>query len=385
MKKINIMILYFIELLIALVGMFSYSFGYVDEDFGLFLDGWLVYLPTFIMVLITLFISLEMIVTKSFVKRIIYVVFAFLVSVMMYNDRGLVSEYNAGLWVFSVPYAIIMIIVIAMSIFKAPSNNTKEKTTLSVGVIDQKQFIISFICLILMVLIMISSSFWSKYIPIPSIITEIIVAILALVIFLFILIKTNKLGKALKLVNYELNYGLFKQEINKIKLNNIHPETLNYLNLILANYSYPVDEEESFTYFEGCFKPTNKAYINLYNIVKTIYHINKNEFDEAKLMIDELRQKKANAKLVLNLELILRIDTTDDIIENIESYFPIDNKLKINNIINSQTLMKYYHSRGDMDNAKKYANLILSYNSDFTHIKNEALKVINSYENKNIE
>ena len=43
------------------------------------------------------------------------------------------------------------------------------------------------------------------------------------------------------MINKELSYSSFKKELLMIKNNKLHPNTINYLNIVLANYTFSYD------------------------------------------------------------------------------------------------------------------------------------------------
>ncbi len=107
-------------------------------------------------------------------------------------------------------------------------------------------------------------------------------------------------------------------------------------------------------------------------MIEIVYLINKDDFEGAKEAVSRYAATHKNDKTKEYLDLMLKIYTTKEEIINIEGFLPINGKLPFNNLSNMYELMIYYKTRGQTDNAVKFADMILDKNTDFEEWNREA-------------
>lgn len=382
MKKINVIIFYLLELISMLSILLLSFFGKMDGDLGLILADEIVYLPVILYVLFTIFLILEGIKNRKVpLSRIITIVIGVLSSIMMYSDSNRISMLNATLFIFSI---VLSIMVVVRMLKKIPNSNIEGnlEKTLPEGIFSNKQLILQSISIMIIVVLasIVIILNMNNLIPFQPWISYVILFVVSFIILFACALIFNPLNKVLNKINKELSYSSFKKELLVIKNNKLHPNTINYLNIVLANYTFSYDIDEACNLFEECQVPKNKYHKRIYDIAAINYHINKKEYDDAKIVLDSLRENKINQAIVTNLERYLIVFSTNEEIANIESFINCNNRLNYVNIGNYFTLMYYFNTRNDLCKAKEYANKIISLNSDFVYYDKEANKVINTLE-----
>ena len=380
MKKINVIIFYLLELISMLSILLLSFFGKMDGDLGLILADEIVYLPVILYVLFTIFLILEGIKNRKVpLSRIITIVIGVLSSIMMYSDSNRISMLNATLFIFSI---VLSIMVVVRMLKKIPNSNIEGnlEKTLPEGIFSNKQLILQSISIMIIVILasIVIILNMNNLIPFQPWISYVLLFVVAFIILFAFALIFNPLNKVLNRINKELSYSSFKKELLVIKNNKLHPNTINYLNIVLANYTFSYDIDEACNLFEECQVPKNKYHKRIYDIAAINYHINKKEYDDAKIVLDSLRENKINQAIVTNLERYLIVFSTNEEIANIESFINCNNRLNYVNIGNYFTLMYYFNTRNDLCKAKEYANKIISLNSDFVYYDKEANKVINT-------
>lgn len=382
MKKINVIIFYLLELISMLSILLLSFFGKMDGDLGLILADGIVYLPVILYVLFTISLILEGIKNRKVpLIRIITIVIGVLSSIMMYSDSNRISMLNATLFIFSI---VLSIMVVVRMLKKIPNSNIEGnlEKTLPEGIFSNKQLILQSISIMIIVVLasIVIILNMNNLIPFQPWISYVILFVVSFIILFACALIFNPLNKVLNKINKELSYSSFKKELLVIKNNKLHPNTINYLNIVLANYTFSYDIDEACNLFEECQVPKNKYHKRIYDIAAINYHINKKEYDDAKIVLDSLRENKINQAIVTNLERYLIVFSTNEEIANIESFINCNNRLNYVNIGNYFTLMYYFNTRNDLCKAKEYANKIISLNSDFVYYDKEANKVINTLE-----
>lgn len=382
MKKINVIIFYLLELISMLSILLLSFFGKMDGDLGLILADEIVYLPVILYVLFTIFLILEGIKNRKVpLSRIITIVIGVLSSIMMYSDSNRISMLNATLFIFSI---VLSIMVVVRMLKKIPNSNIEGnlEKTLPEGIFSNKQLILQSISIMIIVVLasIVIILNMNNLIPFQPWISYVILFVVSFIILFACALIFNPLNKVLNKINKELSYSSFKKELLVIKNNKLHPNTINYLNIVLANYTFSYDIDEACNLFEECQVPKNKYHKRIYDIAAINYHINKKEYDDAKIVLDSLRENKINQAIVTNLERYIIVFSTNEEIANIESFINCNNRLNYVNIGNYFTLMYYFNTRNDLCKAKEYANKIISLNSDFVYYDKEANKVINTLE-----
>lgn len=254
---------------------------------------------------------------------------------------------------FAIPYTIIMIFVLSKGQVVTTYAKVKNNKTLPEGIFARKDLIIQYIFWIIFVIILIISCIIFEIKNLSYLYLFLLVP-LAIIILLVITIKTSTLRKLLNIINKDLNYDKFILELEKIQMNNLHPQTYNYLEIIKANYMFVYDVDSALVLFQSIKKPTNKQYQLFYNVVEIEYLIRTKNYD---LALDAIEKINNNQKPML--QNFYKLFVTEEEMLNIESIYKENNKLKFNDASSIYAKMYYYHTRGNHDKAKMYARKII--------------------------
>lgn len=374
MKKfINLNILRAIQLLLSLFIASTLFIGEFDYEIGLILPNAIEYLPVAASVLIIVLFALEFFKSKPWI-RLIYLIIAFLVCLMM-NES--IEYLNQSIWLFGFVYMILVLVSFLRT--RPDIANVKSeipyKKCLPIGFYSKKNLIFTYSYLIAFVAVVIADCVLSKIYSISYWYTLPAICVVCFVLMFYLLIKFNTLGRLLSYVNKELNFKKFDEELSKILNNNLHPETSNYLMILRTNYLFAYDKTEGIKQFEQIQRPNAKQYTPAYDLMEIVYLINKDDIEGANEAVNKYTSTHKNSKTKEILDLMLKVYTTEEEIVNIESFLPINGNQPFNNLSNIYELMIYYKTRGQIEKAADFADMILDKNTDFEEWNREARNV----------
>ena len=374
-NKIDIYYLLIIELLlsvylVSLVIIFDYKI-----DVGLVIPSFINWHPLVIYIFLFVLVIIEFKYRKPIIK-LIYLILEGLILLMTMDN---IARLNSFIWLLSIVYCFLVLISLTVT---KPKNyrevRNKKDGKLSVGMFSKRHQIHNNLLVFgyilgVVLLVIIWNAIFHQYIFLAGIIFIILLGIL----FIFLLYKINPLNKCLYVINYKLKYNEFNDYINKIKDNNLHEDSLSYLLSLEANYCVLYNKEKSIEMFDKIKEPKFKPYNEIYNIIKVCYLINKEENEKALELIEELKIKMPKySKKISNFEILAKIKDKNIMISNIEDIIRIDNKFPFDNFANAYTLMCYYYERDNIENAKRYAKMVVSNGNEFTEAYNLAIKIL---------
>ncbi len=383
MKKYYLPILQTIELILSIINMSFFLICDVDSELGLIFTKENKFIPLIISLLIIFFYILEFFKSKPY-KRIVFFSIA-IITCLLTNET--INLLNSTICVFSIIYSIIMLIIICISsIKKDPQPITKIKVsgkkTLPIGYFSKKDYV-TFIFLFLTTILTVSLVviFYKNIILLITFLTLFIGDIFGFIFYA----KKSKLRILLEKINKDLSFESFLKYINELENSKdiLHFETYNFLKIIKANYYFTYDVDEGLKIFETCLEPTFTNYKNFYDVVLIEYYINKNDSLNAKKAFENNSNNKAIKNS--NFPYVFIAIFSELEIPNIEIIFPLNNKLKINDCINLNTLMLYYYKRNNLNKAKEMAQKMLDMHSDFKHYNNLAKQILYEGDLKNEE
>lgn len=185
----------------------------------------------------------------------------------------------------------------------------------------------------------------------------ILIFFIILFVSLFINILLNSLSQLKPFRKYEknLDFNLLVESVNKVLENNkIHPETSNYLRMLLYQYAINVDLELSNKLKNEIFEPKNKEYSVIYDLVSLNYLLTREEVNNR---INELKNKYSKKKNILK-----NIDKFSNLIDiyydgklkgSIDEIAPINTKSEYKNAIDLYYQIFYYRNNNNFDKASK--------------------------------
>lgn len=383
--KINNKFLIVIELIISIVLCALFIIGDVDEEAGLILNNKIIYLPIILSTTLLLLFALEFIKARPYI-RLSILVFSFFICLLM-NDS--LSVLNASICFFAFIYVIVCVFAILKNkpiTFTVSKAELGGKKCLPFNIFSKKELVITYIFFILISISVIGECIFIKGVWLFIFLFITILAIF--ILFVVLLLKINPFNNALKAINKDLSFEKFINLISAIQNGKdvLHPETDNYLQIIKANYYFVFDSNKGFEIFENTHEPDDKykSYKDMYCMVKCIYHLNKGDLSSLKDEIKKYEElKNYNRNFVNQIKFIQEIIFGVNEINNIENIFPAQgNRLRFQNCTNAYYLMNYYYKREKLDNAKKYAELIISMKTDFAEYNNYAQKIIDEKNEK---
>lgn len=346
-KILNIYVLICIELVISL--FFISMFAFIEfKDGNIILPESIKALPIVLFVVIFITTMLE-----SYHKTPISKMLLNLFIILIILSVGEIYHTNFVLAIYGIFYFIINIVSLTLHI--ESSKKANDIRILPVTYISKEhQNLNHFILVIITVLCLFVFEFFYAGLE-----TSLVLAILLTFVFIFsFLILINSLtNPVIRLIRKFMKTCDYEKAIAKIDScleNPIHPDTATYLNLIKANFLFSVDVSKAFELFESLSCPVTKAYAIVYDNVKIIYHIYKNEFDTAYELINHF---KTSAKNIITLKNCIKVLSTKETIDNVETAFKTIGP-KYTQLTNARMQMIYYYTREDYVNAKKMAEFV---------------------------
>lgn len=154
------------------------------------------------------------------------------------------------------------------------------------------------------------------------------------------------------------DYNKFKEELNALKKDYLHKETINQINLILINYGVERDKEYIERLIHDVFKPSLEQYIGLYNQTMATYYLNKKDYDNARLLVNDLKASTNKALVFIGkrFDVAIRLDLNEKIdLSEIDEIADYSNS--INTLATYQMYARFYEKR-DYNKYVEYVNKI---------------------------
>ncbi|MGM9969690.1 MAG: hypothetical protein ACI35S_04760 [Anaeroplasma sp.] len=368
-----------IEYIISFVLCLFLFFNF-DVD-GIILHPYLKWIPMTLMIINIILIAIEFRKSKPLFRLVFSIIFLFNCIII-----GITSIELLNLFVCI--YGLFYLIFICVSVVKTNIDFVKEnknKKELAIGIYSRKQLVKNNISIFVTSIVLTLFGIYLWYFSILKIWAIIVLAILFL--FITIIIFSIKNDPVIKLLNNANRFGKLNElleGINDLKKNNIHSETLNYLNIIEANYTIPKDKDKALEIFDKVFEPSKKQYKINYYVVQIIMNINNEEFDEAIENINKLKIRFPKLKNAKQYDNLIKAYTHPEEINPLE-LFKLDVDLLFSKLVNIYSLMNYYKRINDIENAKKYAKLVLAECKEMDYYQQQARIILgDDDENKNI-
>lgn len=204
-----------------------------------------------------------------------------------------------------------------------------------------------------------------------------IVIVIAVVIIYIIALKGNQLNNAIKKYIKTLDIIELEHTFQTYLKENLHSESRNLLLMQYANILLDYNQERAFILWQNVKEPLVDKFV--YHLYQINFLIAEKKFDEAKSLIELFRLRYPSKKFDFIYErtkLSLTIKGTTEIIDDLESKFQYNDKIKIQRLNAYFHFMIYYHTRGDIEFSKKYALLIKEENANITVIDDYVKKVL---------
>lgn len=185
----------------------------------------------------------------------------------------------------------------------------------------------------------------------------ILIFFIIMFVSLFINIILNSLSQLKPFSKYEknLDFNMLVESVNKILENNkIHPETSNYLRMLLYQYAITVDLELANKLKNEIFEPNNKTYNVFYDLLSLNYLLTREEINNKIKELKNKYSKKAN--ILKNIDKFSNwIDVYYDgkLKGSIDEIAPINTKSEYKNAIGLYYQIFYYRNNNNLDKASK--------------------------------
>lgn len=202
--------------------------------------------------------------------------------------------------------------------------------------------------------------------------------------FLIQILVANKNNVLMNILNefYDtLDYETCEKKIIELYKQPLHSETRKQLMLHQVNLLFVIDLNRATEIFNLIEVPKIKSNLGFYKVIETILKINKNEIDKQILeeTISNLEKEYTdyfNKQSIKHIKRLYEIVYTNKEISDIE-LFDNKNMKRFVKILNYEKAMKYYYVRGNTEKAKKYANLISEFNTNFNELNKDVQEVLN--------
>ncbi|CCV64718.1 hypothetical protein BN85411410 [Alteracholeplasma palmae J233] len=384
MKKKNISVVMGIQLVILMYMMSVTFYNRLDSEIGLIMSDTTKYNMIIGGISVIGLYLLEFKWSRPIKRGIL--LFVMVIAILYVIPEG-ITTVNASIWLFSIIYTIVLVIIYCFSIFSIFSKKDKElaeepekNKTYRFGIYSKKQkSILDNSLVVSMIAAIIFLTLWIILFK-QNIYTG--VYIIAGVIFienLVIMLIFNPFLKAMREFERTANFEKFEIKLNEILEENLDPEIRAQVELAKANYLYLFDLEQGLELFENIDSSKINKYKLFYQYVEFYHYLNKGDYKTAtnKLQVLSIRNNKITKLMKTHLIILTTTITIDDIEKKLE----VKNKRKIvTRLINANVLMKYHHTRNNREDALKYAHMILNEKHDLHQLIENANKVINDIE-----
>lgn len=208
-------------------------------------------------------------------------------------------------------------------------------------------------------------------------ISLLIVCPIEFLLLLFFVGGMNGLNVAMNIFFKDCNFKNFEVKMQYYMKNNLHSASRNELLMQYSNLLLSYDPERAFLMWNNVKRPIVNEFI--YEFYEIQFIIASKEYDKAKELLNAYKlkysKKQYQASSIL-LEYKLKILSTNDIIDDIESKLIYNKNNLYNKVVVLSYCMLYYDSRGFLDKAVHYANLIKDLNVHITLIDKQAEDVL---------
>ncbi len=369
------------QLIILMYMMTVVGYNTLDTDLGLIMAKHTEYFMILAGIGVLLLFGLEFIYSKPWIRASILLIM--IITCFLMAADG-IAQLNAAIWFFSIVYAVIVVIVYMISLFKNKDKTIKNKKTeigskvLPIGAVLEKEYNKSILLQIIMTLI--SIAFLSVWIWVWNqnfMLGIFIVFIVNMASFITIALTCNSFLKSVNKLEATTNYSQFESEITQYLNSNLHADTKSYIQTIQTNALFAVDLEKGLSLFEAIEVPKFKTYKHLYDAVLIYYYVNKKDEKMAFESFNVFKGKSKNKVMIKRAEMVLNVEFNNNEILDIQTIFRVDDEKRLfSKIVNAWTLMKYYHTRDMNDLAYKYAKVILDNHHDLEEVKKDALAIM---------
>lgn len=373
-KYFNLYALRAVQLALALFIAATLFLGDFDEETGLILSDGLKYLPAVFSGIILVLFCLEFVNARPWI-RLVYLILAILICLMMTESLEL---FNMTAWLCGFIYLwFVLVALIRTRPLLQIKAKIPYKNCLPVGVYTRRSQVCTAVYIVALVAAACGCVLLNEFCDVSTYYTLPPVIAVFIAIMLLYLLKFNAMAKLLSFVNRELSFEKFDTYMSALLKSNLHPETINYLNILRSNYLFAYDKEAGMELFSTVFKPESKSFLPMYEIINIVYLINKGDREEAEAAVRAYGQKHpASRRQLAQLELMLKIHFSDAEIIGIENLLPVNTKIPFNNLSDMIELMTYYFKHGNVGKAQEYARKFLAVDCDFLHWKSEAEAVL---------
>lgn len=363
-KYFNVVILRIVQLVLAAFLSVTVWIGKFDDKVGLTLPTAVQYLPVAASALILVLFATEFFGARPWV-RLCYLAVALFACIMMAETLEML---NMTIWLFGLIYMILVIVALVRTHAKASGTEEKaaESKCLPVGIFDKKDLVAAYIFVAALALVTVAGVLVDCLCAVVLWYVYVVVDLAIASAYIVYFVKCNAANKLLSLVNKELSFERFDRELSRLLAGNLHPESVNYLMTLRANYLFAYDKAQGIEQFEKTVRPTARQYLAQYDLVEIVYLINTERFGEAEEAIrrylDEYKCSKSNA---MKLRRTVAVYASEEEIDDVEAIFSTDGKIPVQNLSNAYELMCYYRKRGNGAKAVEYARKIMETRSDF--------------------
>jgi hypothetical protein len=360
-------------MLVCLIILFIGGTALESEDF--YLGSLTSKLYPLLGVLVFSMVIMEFVYSKP-VVRLIYIILIINFLIFIVKDLNMI---NMCIWFFTLIYFVPFIIIyLRTKNAKTEVKMIKEEGKLDVGILNKKHdkaikgsIVIATICAMLSILI------FNLVFEINIVISLLLAFIVCFIIIVMISISSNPLIKLEQLIFNDVKINEYLSELNKLKENNLHSETLNYLCIFEANYMALVNKEKSIELFENVKYPVHKPYIKIYETIELCYLFNKRDQEAFYNKLNEFKLKYPKDKNIVFYDYLFKIYDKNEVIDNFEKLNDINIKNKFARISRALNLMMYYEVREDHNKAKEYAKIIIDMNAnEYVETYNKALSIL---------
>lgn len=272
-----------------------------------------------------------------------------------YDDLEFIIDYSFWLFVLIFLHGLLKVLKLVVKV--DVTKNGDNKSTLPVGIYSpQHQKASSRIVFIPSIIIISASGILAYFFGFSFYIFLLI--ILYLVILFFLALRLAKQENQ-KLMSYEYDFDEEKMRkyYDELFQNNLHPETRNFLYMILYVYEAFLDYEKAEEIYQKITKPQHANYLITYENIRLNRIEDEEEWEkEFFLLKNNNLYSKKNYQLILDNIYNRHLAVAKGQLNMpLDSLFPItNNKTKLERALNIYNRSQYYKAINDEENYKLY-------------------------------
>lgn len=204
-----------------------------------------------------------------------------------------------------------------------------------------------------------------------------------LIAFTTLVLKENKkeINLLINEVSNNLMYKDFEAKINQILSRDVELDTVIYLNIMKASLLLNYNKEEGIKLFNNIKRSNNATISMMYDMLAISCAQAENDTEKCHKIINNLKVTFLNKKVINKVIKRINILETNEVIQNIDKEYTLNEKYLIQNVENAILLASYYAKQKNKEKVSFYTNYVLNQKTDMVEYYNICNKILEELNN----